>query len=165
MVMQSLWESVYLSPWIRKITMVLMIFFAIRIKRAFSPYLNCKTPKCNERVAIMCRIWVNMKISEWKKNIMIIILWKNSGMQKQHNRHSTLSLCWTNLFAYMNMMELSKQCERCVWKNDDYNRFHFIYVLSPIVTFKDSPLNTFDAAFECLWLMAMRCRPFMFWWK
>jgi hypothetical protein len=25
-----------------------------------------------------------------KKKIMIIILWKNSGMQKQHNRHSTL---------------------------------------------------------------------------
>lgn len=104
----------------------------------------------------------NKRVS--KKNIMIIILWKNSGMQKQHNRHSTLSMLETNLFAYMNMMELSKQYERCVWKNDDYNRFHFIYIfLSPIVTFKDSHLNTFDAAFEyATWLMAMRCRPFMF---
>lgn len=93
---------------------------------------------------------------------MIIILWKNSGMQKQHNRHSKLpARRWRQIYLHICMMELSKQCERCVWKNDDYNRFHFVYVLSPIVTFKDSLLNTFDAAFECLWLMAVRCRPFM----
>lgn len=68
----------------------------------------------------------------------------NNSMEKQSgSRHSTM--LETNLFAYM--MEQSKQCERCVWKNDDYNRFfvfHFIYIyacvylLSPIVTFKDS---------------------------
>lgn len=31
---------------------------------------------------------------------MIIILWKNSGMQKQHNRHSN-SLCWRQIYLHI----------------------------------------------------------------
>lgn len=62
----------------------------------------------------------------------------NNSMEKQRHAEAAqqtleLSMLETNLFAYMNMMELSKQCECCVWKNDDYNRFHFIYQLSEYI--------------------------------
>lgn len=64
MVMQSLDEYVCLSSW------WCWWFFFLKKSKQFSPYLNARLQNVM-RVAIMCRIWVNMKISEWlreKKN-------------------------------------------------------------------------------------------------
>lgn len=89
---------------------------------------------------------------------MIIILWKNSGSTTD----TRAPLCWRQIYLHICMMELSKQCERCVWKNDDYNRFHFIYVLSPIVTFKDSHAEYIWCCF-LLWYGSWQCDVALLW--